>query len=181
MQISIESCRVTAARRRCSGGGIRAPFPAWVTAGSHTPTRYSPVLRTQLPHPGSCSDCSAGNPIYRPRSVTVPGVCCVRHEKPQGALRRQNEESLHARDMCEVAGRQMHLHVIKVRFRCMSSHMHQQCRGGVSSLLPALDQMGSGSDLKLTFPRDRTHAHTHTNRSVHVLSLRGFFQMMFLR
>lgn len=28
------------------------------------------------------SDCTAGNPMYQPRSVTVPGVCCVRRKVP---------------------------------------------------------------------------------------------------
>lgn len=42
--------------------------------GHTRPDTISTLLRTHLPRCGNGSDCSAGNPIYHPRSVTVPGA-----------------------------------------------------------------------------------------------------------
>lgn len=58
-------------------------------------------------------------------------VCSwVRRKAPPGVLWLPGEESFQMSDVCEVVGhglmRQLYLHVIKVRFKCVSSHMHQQ-------------------------------------------------------
>lgn len=44
------------------------------------PDTVEPSAPHHLVHSGSCSDCTAGIPIYRPRSATVPGVCCARRK-----------------------------------------------------------------------------------------------------
>lgn len=129
-RILIKSRGVTA-MRYCS-------FSCVGHCGVTHPDTVEPSAPHHLVHSGSCSDCTAGIPIYRPRSATVPGVCCARRKMPPGVLWLQDEASFHMRDMCEegVGGggggrlmRQMYLHVIKVRFRCMSSHRHQQWQG----------------------------------------------------
>lgn len=114
---------------RCKASHIYCSFFCMGHCGVTHPDPISTLLCTHLPGSGSCSDCTAGNPIYQPRSVTVPGVRCVCRKVP-GVPWLPGEESFQMSDMCEVVGPvlmgQMYLHVIKVRVKCMSSHMHRQ-------------------------------------------------------
>lgn len=133
------------------------PFSAWVTVGSHLPVSIS----TQLSYAAHLSLALAAVLIAQEETCSLlpRRICRARCTRcaPQNAARRRSKESFQMGVMYEGATAalmwQMYLHVIKVRFKCMSSHTHEVCqRVCVSSLLPAADQMGSTVDLMLTSP-----------------------------